>query len=88
MGIDDQETVELPGTKLHGARLGTVQASLPADMAGLKGGDVVIEFGPTPIRTAEELNYRIQAAVPYETVVIKVMRGSELLEIPVRMGRR
>ena len=88
LGIDDQETVELPGTKLHGARLGTVQASLPGDMAGLKSGDVVIDFGGTPIRTAEELNYRIQAAVPYETVVIKVMRGSEVLEIPVRMGRR
>jgi len=88
LGIADQETVELPGTKLHGARLGTVQVNLPGDMAGLKSGDVVIEFGGTPIRTAEELAYRIQAAVPYETVVIKVMRGSEPLEIPVRMGRR
>lgn len=88
LGIENHETVELPGTKLHGVRLGTVQPSLPGDMAGLKSGDVVIEFGGTPIRTEEELNYRIQAATPYETVVIKIMRGSELLEIPVRMGRR
>lgn len=88
LGIDDQETVEIPNSKLHGVQLGTVQASLPADMAGLKSADIVLEFDKIPIRTAEELNYRIQAAIPYKEIVIKVMRGTEQLDIPVRMGRR
>jgi S1-C subfamily serine protease len=88
LGIENQKTVEIPGTKLHGVLLRTVSQSLPGDMAGLKSGDIVIDFAGTPIRTAEELNSRIQFAIPYETIVIKVMRGSEILEIPVKMGRR
>jgi len=87
LGIDNQETVEIPNTKLHGVLLGKVSPSLPGDMAGLKSGDIVIEFDKIAIRTEEELNYRIHAAIPYETIVIKVMRGSEVLAIPVRMGR-
>lgn len=88
LGIDDQETVEIPGTKLHGVLLGEVTPSLPGDMAGLKSGDIVIEFDKIPIRTDSELNYRIQVAMPYETIVIKVMRGNETLPISVKMGRR
>ena len=88
LGIDDQETVEIPGTKLHGVRLGTVSASLPGDMAGLKPGDIVLEFDKIPIRTDGELNYRIQAAIPYKTIDLVIMRGSERMVIPVKMGRR
>jgi len=87
LGIDDQETVEIPDSKLHGVLLGRVLPSLPGDMAGLKSGDIIIEFDGIPIRTAEELNFRIRAAIPYETIVIKVRRGSEELKIPVKMGR-
>lgn len=88
LGIDNQKTVEIPDSKLHGVRLGRVMASLPADMAGLKSGDIVIAFGEIPIRTAEELSYRIRIAIPYETVVIKVMRDAQVLDIPVKMGRQ
>jgi S1-C subfamily serine protease len=88
LGIDDQETVEIPGTKLHGVRLGEVTASLPGDMAGLKSGDVVIEFDKIPIRTDDELNFRIQAAIPYKMIDVVIMRGSERMVIPVKMGRR
>jgi len=88
LGIDDQERVDVPGTNLRGVRLGTVEKSLPADMAGLKPGDIVIEFDNVPIRTSEELASRIQRAVPYTTVVVKIVRGAERLEIPVKVGRR
>jgi hypothetical protein len=88
LGIDDQERVDVPGTNLHGVRLGTVEKSLPADMAGLKSGDIVIEFDNVPIRTSGELDSRIQRAVPYTTVVVKIIRGAERLEIPIKVGRR
>ena len=88
LGIDDQEQVEIPGTKLHGVRLGEVTASLPGDMAGLKSGDIVIQMGDIPIRTASELNYRIQVAIPYKPIDFVIMRGSERMVIPVKMGRR
>ena len=49
---------------------------------------IVIEFAGTPIRTAEELNHRIQRAIPYETIDVVVLRDGERLKIPVKMGRR
>jgi membrane-associated protease RseP (regulator of RpoE activity) len=88
LGIDDREEVEIPNSKLRGVQLRGIPRSLPADMAGIKDGDIVIEFGGTPIRTEEELNHRINRAIPYEPVHVIVMRGGERLDIPVRMGRQ
>jgi membrane-associated protease RseP (regulator of RpoE activity) len=81
------ERVEIPGTKMFGVRLDRLEASLPADMAGIKEGDVVIEFNGIPIRTPEELHSRVRRAKPYETVDLVVIRGGERLQIPVKMGK-
>lgn len=88
-GFDDGDTerVPIPGTKLFGIRLDDVSPSLPADMAGIKEGDIVIEFDGVPIRTAEELTSRVRRAIPYSTVKVVVARGTEQLEIPVKMGK-
>jgi len=87
LGVDNQTEVAVPGTNLHGVRC-SVQASMPADMAGLKNGDIIVTLDSVPIRTEEELASRIQRALPYSTVDIEVFRGSERLKIPVKMGRR
>jgi S1-C subfamily serine protease len=84
----DVARVEVPGTKIFGVRLDDVYGSRPADIAGIKNGDVVIEFDGIPIRTGEELLMRVNRAAPYSTVTLVVMRGSEKLEIPVKLGRR
>ena len=85
---DDTERVPIPGTKIFGVKLGDVSPSLPADMAGIKNGDIVIEFDGIPIRTPRELRERVRRAVPYTTIPVVVMRGEERLEIPVKMGRQ
>jgi predicted metalloprotease with PDZ domain len=85
---DDTERVPIPGTKMFGVRLDDISPSLPADMAGIKNGDIVIEFAGVPIRTPEELASRVRRARPYDTIKVVVMRGSERLEIPVKMGKR
>jgi S1-C subfamily serine protease len=85
---DQSERVEIPGTKMFGVRLDDISASLPADMAGIKQGDVVIEFDGIPIRTPEELRARVRRAKPYQIVDVVVMRGSARLEIPVKMGKQ
>jgi S1-C subfamily serine protease len=91
-GFDDDriEVVEVPGTKLHGVRLeeGAISPSLPADMAGVKDGDIIVEFGNAPIRTTSEMRQRVRRALPYSTVPVVVFRGSERIEIPVKMGRQ
>ena len=84
---DDTERVPIPGTKMFGVRLDDISPNLPADMAGIKEGDIVLEFDGVPIRTPEELSARVTRAVPYNTVKVVIMRGTEMLEIPVKMGK-
>jgi S1-C subfamily serine protease len=89
-GFDDGNTERVPiaGTKMFGVRLDEISPNLPADMAGIKEGDVVIEFDGVPIRTRDELNSRVLRALPYTTVDVVVMRGTEKIKIPVKMGRQ
>ncbi len=84
---DDTERVAIPGSKMFGVRLDDITPNLPADMAGIKEGDIVTEFDGVPIRTPQELSARVRRAVPYNTIKVVVMRGTETLEIPVKMGR-
>ena len=88
----DAERVQVPGSKpgqtIYGVKLNSLLQSRPADLAGIKEGDVVIEFDGVPIRTTDEFLMRVRRAVPYETVNVVVMRGEEKLEIPVKMGKQ
>jgi membrane-associated protease RseP (regulator of RpoE activity) len=84
----DAKRVAIPGTKIFGVQLGEIRTSRPADLAGIKEGDIVTQFGDTPIRTPEELEARVGRALPYTTVEVVVMRGTEELKIPVKMGKQ
>lgn len=91
----DAERVQVPGTNIYGVRLGTILRSRPADLAGIKEGDIITEFDGVPVRTSEELLMRVRRALPYSTVKLTVMRQGagegapvEKLEIPVKMGKQ
>ena len=84
----DSRRVFIPTTKIFGVRLDRVEQNGPADLAGIKKGDVVIEFDKTPIRTTNELLSRVRRAVPYSTVTVAVMRDGQRIEIPVKIGKR
>jgi len=84
----DAKRVQVPGTNLYGVKLNTILQSRPADMAGIKNGDIVIEFDGVPIRTSDEFLMRVRRALPYSTVKVVVMRGNDKLEIPVKMGKQ
>jgi membrane-associated protease RseP (regulator of RpoE activity) len=89
-GFDDgdSEAVPIAGTKMHGVRLDGISPSGPAALAGIQDGDIVIEFDGTPIRTVRELVARVRRALPYSTVKVKLLRGSDQMEIPVKIGKR
>ena len=95
----DAETVPVPGTKIRGVLLGTILRSRPADLAGIKEGDIVTEFDGVPIRHQEEFLMRVRRALPYSTVKVVVMRPKEPVEgqglpefekheIMVKMGKQ
>ena len=83
----DAERVEIPGTKMFGVKLGEILPNRPADMAGIKQGDIVVSFGDVPIRTGDEFLSRVRRAVPYSTVKLGIIRNGERIEIPVKMGK-
>ena len=83
----EAERVEFPESKTAGVRLDRIYSSRPADLAGIKQGDVVIEWDGVPIRTTDEFLMRVRRALPYSTVKVVVLRNDEKLEIPVKMGK-
>jgi len=89
----DAERVKVPGMDIYGVKLGTILRSRPADIAGIKEGDIVTEFDGVPIRTSQEFMMRLRRSLPYSTVKLVVMRKGdgekfEKLEIPVKMGKQ
>ncbi len=82
----DLDRVPVPGTKLYGVQLNDIRANNPAEIAGLRNGDIVIEFGGVPTRTRLELESRIERAEPGSIVTVVLMRGAERVEIPVKIG--
>lgn len=87
ISVRDRDRVQVPGMQIFGVELRDIDRNGPADIAGLRRGDIVIKFGDFPIRTPGDLRYRISEALPGKTVPVTVVRGSEQLEIPVRVGR-
>lgn len=83
----DAKRVEIPQLKIFGVQLNDVNPNNPADIAGIKNGDIVIEFDKIPIRTPSEFLSRVRRALPASTVTVVVIRNGERLEIPVKMGK-
>lgn len=84
---DNVSRVLVPGTKVYGVQLNSLEDGEPAQRAGVREGDIVIEFGGVPIRTEEEFLSRVRRAEPYSTVKVVVMRGGQRVEMPVNLGR-
>jgi S1-C subfamily serine protease len=88
LGFEDIDVVPVPGRKIKGVLLERINPSGPAALAGLVEGDIIIEFDGVPIRTVSELVLRARRAIPYSTVKVILIRGTEQLEIPVKIGKR
>ncbi len=84
----DAERVEIPNTKMFGVRLGEILPNRPADLAGVKQGDIVVAFDGIPIRTSDEFLSRVRRALPYSTIKLSIIREGAHLEIPVKMGKQ
>lgn len=85
-GVSSFDRVFIPQLKIFGVQLNDISKNRPADMSGLKEGDIVIEFEGVPIRTEEEFVARIERSTPYSTVKVTVVRNGEKVEVPVKVG--
>jgi hypothetical protein len=70
-----------PGVLLAGVRPGG-----PAETAGLRRGDVLLELGGRPVGDVNDFTYILRSAKPGERVVAVVLRDGERLELEVVYG--
>jgi serine protease Do len=60
----------------------------PADKAGLKPYDVVLEFNRKPVKTAAELITGVTAVNVGDSVPIKVLRAGKTLDLTIKVTQR
>jgi len=75
---------ELP----NGVRFADVREGSPAGKAGLKGGDVMVEFDGKAIQNLYDFTYALRAKKPGDEVMVKVLRGKEPVEVKVLLEQR
>jgi hypothetical protein len=78
------DMTESPG----GVRITGVRAGSPAEQAGLKGGDILIQLGDTPIKNLYDMTDALRAHKPGETVVLVYLRDGQRIETQVTLGTR
>ena len=70
-------------TEVAGVKLSGVRAGGPADKAGLKGGDVIVEFGGQKIANIYDYTYAMDAVKIGQPVNIVVLRGGDRVTLSV-----
>lgn len=78
LGTIPDYATEVAGVKLSGTRGGS-----PADKAGLKGGDIIVEFAGQKIANIYDYTYAIEAVKIGQPVKIIVLRDGKRVELTV-----
>ena len=78
LGTIPDYTTEGTGVKLSGVRAGG-----PADKAGLKGGDVIVEFGGQQVANIYDYTYALDAVKIGEPVEVVVLRDGKRVKLTV-----
>jgi aminopeptidase YwaD len=81
--IPDFEERKEPGVLVSAVRAGS-----PAEQAGMKGGDVIVQVGETRIANLQDLTYALRAHRAGDVVELVWRRGGELVRARVTLGER
>jgi aminopeptidase YwaD len=74
---------EVKGVKLTGVRDGS-----PAEKAGLRGGDIIIEFGGKHIENVYDYTYALQQHNPGDVVTVVILRENKRTTLQVTLEKR
>ncbi|MBS0604599.1 MAG: DegQ family serine endoprotease [Verrucomicrobia bacterium] len=81
---DIADAFNLP--KPEGALISEVVKDSPADKAGLKQGDIIIEYNKQPVKSLQSFRNEVSLMSPGSTVSLKVNRKGQMVSIPVTLG--
>ena len=71
-----------------GVRFADVRDGTPAAKAGLKAGDILIQFDGKEIGNLYDFTYALRSHKPGDEVLVKVLRGSQTIEAKVLLTER
>ncbi len=80
------ESFNLPDTA--GALIAGVMRRSPADIAGIRPGDVLLAVNGKPVKDPQVMLELIAALTPDDKVSFRLRRDKNVLELPVRIGKR
>jgi S1-C subfamily serine protease len=78
----------MAGSETPGLRLTGVSPGSPADSAGLKAGDVIVEFHGMPVKDLYQYSDALYAHKPGDEVSIVVIRDGKRLTLKAKLGKR
>ncbi|MGL4539399.1 MAG: Do family serine endopeptidase [Candidatus Rhabdochlamydia sp.] len=73
-------------SKPEGALISEVVPGSAADKAGLKQGDIILEYDNKPVKSSEGLKTEISLKSPGSTIQLKIKRNQETKQISVKLG--
>lgn len=69
----------------HGALVGDVTPDSPAEKAGLKSGDLILDFNGKKVTDSRHLKLEVARTQPGETVPVKVLRDGDTKTLDVKV---
>jgi Peptidase family M28/PA domain/PDZ domain len=76
------------GEGIKGVKFSDITPGSPAAVAGLKAGDIMVEFDGKPIQNLYDFTYALQAKKPGDLVKVKALRDGKPIEFTVTLTRR
>ena len=76
------------GEEVEGVKFSGVSEGSPAEKAGFKTGDILVEFAGKPIKNLYDMTFALRAHKPGEVVKVTVLRGGERVTKDVTLSRR
>lgn len=74
--------------EMRGAFVANVMPGSPAEKAGIQRGDLILQWGKTPIDTATDLSLLVMRSEIGTKATVTVLRDGNKLELPVTVGER
>jgi hypothetical protein len=76
------------GDTTQGVKFADIRDGSPAAKAGLRAGDILVEFDGKPIQNLYDFTYALRGKKPGDEVLVKVLRDGKVVEAKVLLTQR